>query len=81
MPLTAVDQFGTPEDRVDRQRLMRIDSKERCTIIQETWDFLYKQNAPITGVDVERRLKSTSMVPTEVRDQNKLNNFNILLDT
>lgn len=81
MPLTAVDWFGTPEDQVDRQRLMRIDSKERCTIIQETRDFLYKQNAPIMGVDVERRLKSTSMVPTEVRDQNKLNNFNILLDT
>lgn len=61
-----MDQLGTESDRRKKETLVRLDTNERISMVQQARSYIYQRNAAVTNVDVEKLLQPSSMVPTEV---------------
>jgi hypothetical protein len=67
VPKAELSQFGTPKDRIQRQSLARMDSKDKRRDVDMARRKIYKDKFSVTCKAVENVLKPESWVPTSVK--------------
>ncbi|KAG6916065.1 hypothetical protein DXG01_008590 [Tephrocybe rancida] len=64
LPKSKIQYIGTPEDRVARIQMERVDNLSRHNKITKSRQFIYNKNFAVDSAAVERELKPESLVPT-----------------
>ncbi|KAF7976901.1 hypothetical protein HWV62_5461, partial [Athelia sp. TMB] len=64
LPITEVEQMGTPQDTARRATMSRVDDDEHRRIVNAARKLIYEKFHAVDSKDVEKLLKATSSTPT-----------------